>query len=230
MSKNKKIIVVIIGLLLLPVIGILSLFAYLFSGVIIEEFASIETKSLPQKNPTSYTFKGNLEDVRKKIVPALDHPEFESPFPFKAYDGLETRGYEVHSDFYICEAGDDICLGTNDKKVEEIFKKKENQKDIYLASDGIPIFSSTYYMLGKPLKFRTDFHIHLEATEDEKTKITIAPINPVIYKGYGGTGLHGAILQKQIPVEATTVEEYQLLRYIGFVLGEKDMPEVILSK
>ncbi len=234
MSGNKKILLGIIGFMAIGVIGFVSLVLYLFSDVIresqelsLEDKAPIETRKLAQKNPTSYTFDINLKELQEKIIPALQTPDFESPFPFKPYENSELTGY---SDFYICEANDDTCLGSNDDEFEKTFKKKENENDIYYASDGMPILSSTYYALGKPLEFRMDFHIHLEEIEDNKTKVTIFPIKPVVYKGKGGRGMHGGALKKQIPVEPTTVEEYQLLRYIGFVLGEKDMPEVVLPK
>ncbi len=228
MSKTKKIIIGTVGLIVLFIGFILSIFAYFFYDTISNEYAAIEVKQLPQKNPTSYVFNGNLEQVRKKIISATEYPEPDSHVPFKQSDSLELRGYLANAYFYICESKDDICLGTNGKRVEEIFKKKENQNDIYLASDGTRIYSTTYYANGKPLEFRMDFHIHLEAIDSDKTKVAIFPINPVVYKGYGGLGMHGAILKKEIPVAATTVEEYQLLHYIGFALGEKDMPKVIL--
>ena len=234
MSKTTKVVIGIVGSIILFVGFILAIFTYLFSDIIREDIAlsredkaPIETKELHQKNPTSYTFDGNVEEIRKKIIPAIKYPDFESPFPFKPYENSRLTGY---SDFYICEVKDDICLGTNDKEVEEIFKKEENKNDIYVASDGMPILSSTYHALGKPLQFKTDFHVHFESQENNKTKITISLIKPVVFKGKGGRGIHGARLKKEIPVDATTVEEYQLLRYIGFVLGEKGMPEVILPK
>lgn len=34
-------------------------------------------------------------------------------------------------------------------------------------------------------------------------------------------------MKKEIPVEPTTVEEYRMLRHIGLILGEDDMPEVV---
>lgn len=230
MSKGKKIIIGIVGVIVLPVVVFLSIFAYFFGDLVIEEYSPIEIKQLPQNNPTSYIFNGNLEEVRRKIISATKFPDFESPFPFKDYNDLDNESYKSNVSFYVCEARNEICLSTNREIVKEIFKKEENRNDVYLASDGRRTNSSTYYAAGKPLGFRTDFHIHLEAKDDNKVKVTIFPINPLIYKGYGGMGLHGAILKKEIPVEPTTVEEYQMLRYIGFILGEKDMPEVILPE
>jgi hypothetical protein len=230
MSKAKKFIIVIAGFIILSTVVSLSIFAYFFSDILLEEYAAIEIKQLPQKNPTSYVFNGNLEEVRQKIISGTKYPDYESPFPFKDYDDLDNDSYKSNVGFYICEAKDEICLSTNEKTVKEIFNKEENRNDIYLANDGRRTSSSVYYAAGKSLEFRTDFHIHLEANEDNKVKVTIFPVNPLIYKGYGGIGLHGAILKKEIPVVPTTVEEYQLLRYIGFVLEEKDMPEVILPE
>jgi len=77
------------------------------------------------------------------------------------------------------------------------------------------------------LAFRTHFHIHREAAGDDRVKITVFPVNPVIYKVFRGISLHGAVMKKEIPVEPTTVEEYRMLRHIGLILGEDDMPEVV---
>lgn len=224
MSKVKKIVLGTVGLIILFIVGMLSIFGYLFSDVLIEEYAAIEVKQLPQKNPTTYVFDASLEQVRGTIVSGNESSIWDSPFQY------ELGGVQHNLDFYVCEAKDEICLSSNDKQVEEIFSKPENKNDVYLASDGHRIPSTLYYAVGKPLEFRADFHVHLEAKDGNKTIVTIFPVEPAVYKGYGGLGLHGAILKKEIPVEPTTVEEYQLLRYIGSVLGETDMPEVVLPR
>lgn len=236
MTKSKKIIIGTAGFIVLFLGLILAGFAYLFSDIIREEYAlsredkaPIEIKELHQKNPTSYTFDRNVWEIRKKIIPALEYPEYDSPYPFKPSDSPEMVSYMR---FHVCEADKDdgYCPPYREKILEQIYSKKENANDLYLAHDGNRFVSTTYYADGKPLETNMDFHIHLETIEDNQTKVTIFPIKPLVYKGKGGRGMHGGRLKKEIPVEPTTVEEYQLLRYIGFVLSEKDMPEVIIPK
>ena len=226
MIEKKKIKIGIFVFICLSLVCCLFIFVYyLYLSV------SIETKKLSQKNPTSYTFNGNLEQVRKKIISAIDFPsDFDVPFPFKNSQNAISSKVKRNLIFHDCKASDDSCLGTDKQKLQEIFKKKENQNDIYLVNDGSRMYSTTYYVGGKPLEFNMEFHIHLEAIADNKTRVTILPVNPTVLHGYGGRGLHGARLKKKVPVEPTTVEEYQLLRYLGLASGEKDMPEVILPK
>lgn len=228
MSKVKKIILGIVVLILLFIAGVLSIFGYLFSDVLIEEYAAIEAKALPHKNPTTYVFDGDLEHVRSKVISAVKYPEIDSPFPFKNASIDEPEYHRPNVIFYVCAAEEEICLGSNDTETEAIFKKPENRNDLVIASDGSRIKSPVYFAAGNPLEFRMDFHVDLESIDGNKVAVTIFPINPTIYKGYGGIGLHGAILKESFPVESTTIEEYQLLRYIGFVLGKTDMPEVVL--
>lgn len=221
MSKGKKLCVWIAAFMAITVVIVLSVAGYFFSDVLIEEYSTIEAKKLQQKNPTTYAFDGDLENVRKKIAAATAFPNDEIPFPFKT-------STQFNAGFYVCEVTEEICLTSNEEQFKEIFLKPENKNDIFLASDGSRIISPVYSAAEKKLGFRTDFHIHLEAQNGSKTIVTISPVNPMVFKGYGGLGLHGKILKKEFPVEPTTIEEYQLLRYIGLVLGEKDMPKVLL--
>jgi hypothetical protein len=230
MSKVKGIVLGIVVLIILFIAGILSMFGYLFSDVLIEEYAAIEAKALPQKNPTSYVFDGNLEHIRSKVISAVKYPEIDSPFPFKNASIDEPGYHRPNVSFYVCEAEEEICLGSDDAKTNAIFEKPENRNDLVIASDGTRMKSPVYFAAGKPLEFRMDFHVDLESIDGNKVAVTVFPINPTVYKGYGGIGLHGAILKEAFPVEATTIEEYQLLRYIGFVLGKTDMPEVVLPR
>jgi hypothetical protein len=194
-----------------------------------ENRAPLVSKPLPQQNPTSYTFEGTPEQLHKKIISGFENRS-SNVFPLKTYYEYGDTKEETNAYFYVCTKDADGCLGINDKEEEEIFNDPQNQNDIYLANDGSGMVSHTYYALGKPLDYLADFHIHLQAEENDKTKITITPIKTMVHKGYEGRGMHGGLLPKKVPVEATTVEEYQLLYYIGFVLGEKDMPQVIFPK
>lgn len=188
-----------------------------------ENRAPLEIKTIPQKNPTSYIFEGDIAEVRARILKATSSKrseEEDKAFPFKSPDNQSRK-----ADYFVTTKDEAFS-----PDLEKLFEKPENLQDIYLENDGLGIISPTYYALGKPLRYLIDFHIHLESVQDNKTKVSIIPVKPRVYKGYKGRGMHGALLPKQVPVEPTTIEEYQLLRYIGFVLGEEDMPEVLLPE
>jgi len=127
----------------------------------------------------------------------------------------------------------DLTLALETKKDalfgKAVFENQETQNDIYLHTFGDPIKSHSYFALGKPLEYRVSFHIHFQSAQDGKTTILINAINPTVVKGIGGLGPHGFYL-KDVPVQPTTIEEYELLKYVGYLLGEKNMPAVNYPK
>ena len=177
----------------------------------------IKTKSLVQRNPTSYVFPGPLPEVREKILAAL------SDFPLKREFGsalspnnqgfmVSVRTREEHGDY------------------EPIFANSENHSDIYLHSWGEPIDpSEVYFGGGKPLRYRAEFQIHFTAVDNDNTQISVITHKPSVINGSVCCGLHG-YKSNDVAVEPTTIEEYKILLFIGRILSVSDMPPLRLPE
>ena len=177
----------------------------------------IKTKALLQKNPTSYVFPGALPEVREKLLTAFkDFPlrrEFGSFLsPNNQSFTFSGRTKEEHGDY------------------EPIFANSENHNDIYLHSWGEPIDpSEVYFGGGKPLRYRAEFQLHLTAADNDSTQISVITHKPTVINGSVCCGLHG-YKSNDVAVEATTIEEYRILLFIGRILGVRDMPALRLPE
>lgn len=225
MKKRKVLIGLIIGFIIIPAGAVAASVAYVFR----ENIAPLEVRELPRKNPTSHVFETDLKTARQKII---DGFSLDSQFanreimPFKdARYSDEIGSYESPKMVRVETADEEFMFS----EAEEIFKDPANQNDIYIHGWGDTIDSHSYFVLGKPLAFRIRFHIHLEADQTGKTRVSVSPVNPTVVKGISGLGPHGWVAE-DVPVPPTTIEEYQLLRYVGHILGEKEMPPVIFPE
>ena len=177
----------------------------------------VKTRSLLQKNPTSYVFPGSLPEVREKVLAAFrDFPtsrSFASSFsPNSRSFHMFVRTREEHGDF------------------EPVFASPENRDDLYLHSHGEPIDpSEVYYGGGVPLRYRAEFQLHLTASNGNSTHISVITHKPSVINGTVCCGLHG-YKSNDVAVESTTIEEYRILLFIGRLLGVTDMPPLRLPE
>ena len=205
--KTRKILITIIIVVTLVV-------TYLFRWNIVP----LQKKKLKNINPTSYTFPVEIQAARETLLSGLaikNQIENQNVFTFKSL----SRPNYAENILLTVETAQDALFG------EKVFQNQENQNDIFLHTFGEPMQSHSYFALGKPLEYRASFHIHFQSEQDVKTTISINTVDPSVIKGIGGIGPHG-FFSKDIPVLPTTIEEYELLRYFGYLLGENNMPEV----
>ena len=82
--------------------------------------------------------------------------------------------------------------------------------------------------LAELLRFLPGFHVHFAAISPTLTSVSVTALDTEVLNGQM-TGMigHGRA-NRYVRVEATSLEEYMVLRYIGNILGVRSMPEVIL--
>jgi hypothetical protein len=184
--------------------------------------APLQTRNLLKKNPTLYTFEMNIEQVRDIIISGFSIDNQIRNENVLAYHITSYPGSIIQVIFSL-ETKQNALFG------KSVFNNPDNDNDIYLHTFGRPIISRSYYSLGKPLEYQVSFQIHLESNKPGYTTVSINAIDPRVIKGIGGFGAHG-FYSNYVLVEPTTIEEYELLRYIGYLIGTKSLPAPILPK
>jgi hypothetical protein len=179
----------------------------------------VQTRPLPSRNPTTFSFPLPLEQVRTgalrifSIEHQTEHPVFRrspSVVPLESVLAAE-------------------CF-TNPVFARALFRDRENANDIYLHSFHTPfVVSSVYCGRDGGLPFIAAFHLHLTAS-GPNTLVTVTACDAEVVNGqkfgFGSCGPGYAWVYE--PVTPTTVEEYSILRYLGTNLGVTNMPDVIL--
>lgn len=178
----------------------------------------IKTKSLNEKNPTSYEFARPMSEVRRTVISAFDTAK-RNPLTEEFHSSFSRTSF-----FFVVESKEDPSFS------KHIFGKPENSNDLYLHSYGEPIsFSAVYFGGGQPLKYRATFQLHLTAPTENSTRVTVIPHNPTVINGSKCCGLHGYV-SNEVPVEPTTIEEYKILLFMGRLFGAQDMPPLRLPE
>lgn len=178
---------------------------------------TIKTRSLNQKNPTSYVFPGSLPEVRKRILAVFE--DFPLRREFGSYVSPNSQSFMFS-----------IRTREEHGSYEPVFASPENHNDLYLHSWGEPIDpSEVYFGGGKPLRYRAEFQLHLTAPNDNSTEISVITHKPSVINGSVCCGLHG-YKSNDVAVAPTTIEEYRILLFIGRLLGVSDMPPLRLPE
>ena len=117
-------------------------------------------------------------------------------------------------------------------EIYELLKQENNNKDIFLWSIG-KFWKSRIYKNsdGEFFDYDVSFYLHLEKVDENNTKVTVKTIEPEIIIGNEllPSLPHMVRKYKKITVEPSTIEEYEILIEIGKRIGEKDMPQLILT-
>lgn len=180
------------------------------------------SKSIEEKNPTSYIFHMPLTVLKERIV-----KDFTTD---RSKDINDLRGIqEISRKQWIIK---DIYNFNNIEKYKRIFEKPENKIDLYLSPTGNPAvsYSKVYKKFWKSLEYNAEFQLHFTPINENETKIEVITHNPeVLYFGFDifNTG-HSYVNYKK--VKPTTIEEYEILLRIGNLVGEKDMPPLKLPE
>lgn len=178
----------------------------------------IRTKSLNEKNPTSYEFARPMSELKKEVINAFDSEKI-NPLTNEFHSSFSNTSF-----FFVVESKEDPSFS------KHIFQKPENSNDLYLHSFGTPINSSyVYFGGGKPLRYRAEFQLHLTALGPDRTRVSVITHKPTVINGSKCCGLHGYV-SNDVPVEPTTIEEYKILLFLGRLLGTQDMPSLRLPE
>ena len=115
--------------------------------------------------------------------------------------------------------------------VSELFIQPKNKSDFCLMPLYYICKSKIYQRKnGDSLEYRAWFYLHKEAIDEKKTKVSIKTIEPevIIGRELFPSPPHFVRKDKTLPVEPSTIEEYEILLEIGKLVGEKDMPQIHL--
>lgn len=160
---------------------------------------------LSKDNPVEYTFNTPKDSLYKIISTQL------SINNMMIWDA-------IHKDMVI-------------EEISNLFSYTKNKSDFCLMPIDYLSKSKIYLKEnGDSLEYEAWFYLHLEAVDKMHTKVSIKTIEPKIIIGREliPKPPHFVRRDKTIPVEPSTIEEYQILLKIGKLLKEQNMPSLIL--
>lgn len=89
--------------------------------------------------------------------------------------------------------------------------------------------SRSYFINGKPMSYWCRYAVILQKIDSDKTQVTIEPIRLQTINGTT-RGMHYGIVPNIINLKPTTIEEYDILLYLGKRTGETGMPPMQLPQ
>jgi len=90
--------------------------------------------------------------------------------------------------------------------------------------------SPVYFAKGEPLDFLAEFRIDIVRRGPLESEVSVSVLRPEVINGkqFGFGSCGPGFANRYVPVEPTSIEEYEILLKIGAALQEKGMPELIL--
>lgn len=116
-------------------------------------------------------------------------------------------------------------------EILELLLLENNKQDIFLWTPGEHWKSKLYLKRdGEFLDYWVSFYLHLVKIDESHTKVCIKAIDPKVIVGREmlPSPPHFVRNNKTIIVEPSTIEEYEILLEIGKIIGEQNMPALIL--
>jgi hypothetical protein len=189
--------------------------------------AQIQTLKLPRQNPTTYEFDYPLNPLHQRVIDvfSMEHqvrePVFGKP---------DLRRLPASSPVAAIFRPEDL---KNTLFGKDILDRPGNEADIFLNCYHEPLWESPVYRGTRTgLEFFAEFHLHLVAVRDNRTRISVTAVKTEVTNGakfgFGHSGPTWYPVREAVP--PTTVEEYVILRYIGQSLGTQGMPDIALPK
>jgi hypothetical protein len=196
------------------------------------EQVNLQEKLLPYQNPTSYEFDAGVADVKDAIGKAFGQ-EHRTKQWREAQSAIwkgkgDAAAQKSLTDALRWQGAMLLWKGEADVLTRGALAKPGTENDAYLYGGGTCVGESqTYFKEGQPLIYYADFHIHLTAMDERKTRIEIFTYESCVVAGLDESwSPHGPSLIF-VQVDPTTVEQYQILLGIGEQLGTKNMPQLI---
>lgn len=87
--------------------------------------------------------------------------------------------------------------------------------------------SRSYTANGQPLKVSVQLEMELHRMGEQKTKVSIRAVDLEAFNGRI-TAMHGGTARHVEHLPSTSIEEYEVLLYLGAFLGQKGMPPIAL--
>jgi len=172
----------------------------------------IERKTPSSPNPTSYLFS--------------------SPFPkmLAAMDDLCSKDRPLSDADTPTSRNILYCHRTSEGYVYQYtpnFKPDADRDRIVIKT--LNIDSRSYFVNGKPLRYSCMYAVILQRIDSNKTRVTIEPIELQTINGTT-RGMHLGIVPNIITLRPTSIEEYDILLYLGKRTGESGMPPMQLPQ
>jgi hypothetical protein len=177
----------------------------------------METRTLPERNPTVYRFELPLEELRARVAAGFTRGEQRKNPVFGRHQwGSSPAIFDVRE----AEAV---------KSWVKVLQLPGNERDFYLSASHEILWESPIYRgPHEGLAFLAAFHVHFAAIGPASTSVSVTALDAEVLNGQM-TGMPGhGRANRYVRVEPTSIEEYMILRHIGSILGVRSMPEVIL--
>jgi hypothetical protein len=195
---------------------------------------ALQRKPLARPNPTNFVFDASVAEVKLAVKKWYDKRRHEE---LKAN---KTREWPGHADEETRKSLTGLLRlppamlfwkGDADALAKFLLTKPGDENDAYFYATDSPVgLSQVYFKDGQSLIYFADFHIHLAELGPMKTRVEITTYDPVVNTTARGPWSleRGGRPFIYVPVDPTTVEEYQILRGIGEQLGATNMPAVLV--
>lgn len=175
----------------------------------------METRTLPERNPTVYQFELPLEELRARVTAGLTTAEQVKNPIFGRHKWRSSP----------------TILSVREAKNAswvKVLQLPGNDRDLYLVESD-PLWESPIYRgPHEGLPFLAAFHVHFAAISPTSTSVSVTALETRVLNGQM-TGMPGhGRANRYVRVEPTSIEEYVVLRHIGGILGVRSMPKVIL--
>ncbi len=156
--------------------------------------------------PTAWVYAASVDQIQS-AVRRLYKLQFEE----------RTEGK-----FYVIASGDAVLTESDEAR----FQAPGGEDDLILSYGHMPMGPSTVYEVGgRPAPYLADFLLRIEVVDEGRTRVEVETIDPQVIAGRTLLpGRHFTRANIYVPVAATSVEEYELLRRLGELLGEQGMP------
>ena len=179
---------------------------------------TIQRKILAHGNPITYDFDKSLAEVQQAIKVACGNKwrmeQSSKDLPLTGMDTLQGSSL--------------LWRGEADALSNFILQQPGNEQDAYLFGGDTSFGKSRIYVRGNTeLPYFADFHLHLTTLGATKTRVEVFAYEPRVVVGINRSAVHGPAFIF-LKVDATTVEEYEILRRIGAALHVEGMPDLII--
>lgn len=183
---------------------LLSLWAVLILAGCTTGKVTIEQRRFPLKNPVSYEFNASIDTVKEAINEA--HGK-----------NSKSRQGTLSKLFLAWKGNAENWIAT------EALDGASANVSAYIYGMGSAVGKSKVYLKdGEELKYFADFLIQLIPISPSKTRVEITTEHSQVL---AGTEFHPFVRAGiWVEVEATSIEQYQILLDIGTQLGVQDMP------
>jgi hypothetical protein len=193
------------------------------------EQVTLQERILSHPNPTSYEFDAALGDVKEAIKTGYDkwREEQRKKYREKVWKGAgDTKSKHLLTlALQLSGLTQLLWKGDGDSLAKGILSKPGNENDAYIYGGDTPVGESeVYFKDGQPLIYYADFHVHLTAASPKMTRVEIHTHDSNVVTGVNESWSPHGTSFTSVKVEATTIEEYEILVGIGEQLGAKGMP------